>query len=225
MIGSAKLATLLAASSLLVVGAISTASAASPVSEAFLANVRPNVDFLDRSSRLAMTQSSSPRVRAFAHSEAKEQTITANSLVAFQSANGDIALVGPATGLGTGALTPVVGLATLPLDVAANLTTGIGDNVGNVLSGRSVAIDNPLAPRPVGAQPLLAAGADDLVRLQTMSGRDFDALYRSTQTDALRQLATLYRDYIQNGDDDALRALASRELPKINVRLRELNAI
>ena len=76
-----------------------------------------------------------------------------------------------------------------------------------------VAITDPLAPRVAPApQPpvLLASGEDDINRLTTMNGIAFDALCRSSQMGTLRQLGTLYRDYIQNGDDDALRALALR---------------
>lgn len=219
-----KLATLFAVSSLLVAGAVAPAAAASPISNAFVANARANVDFLDSSSRLALTQSSNPRIRAFAHREARDETIVGNSLVAFASTNGQI-VVGQ-TAVGEGPLAPVVGVAVLPLDVATNVTTSLGNNVDAVLSGRSVAIDDPLAPRVVAApQPTMTASMADLDRLRGMQGRDFDALYRSTQRDALTQLATLYRDYLQNGDDEALRAIARNELPKINRDLRELSSI
>lgn len=52
------------------------------MTDAFVANVHPNVDFLDRSSRLALQTSTSPRIRAFARGGAAEQTIAGNSLVA-----------------------------------------------------------------------------------------------------------------------------------------------
>ena len=224
MISKSKLATLFAVSSFVMAGALSPASAASPMSNAFVANARANVDFLDSSSRLALTQSSNPRIHAFAHREALEETITGNSLVAFASTNGQIGFGQPLTA-DNGPLSPVVGVATLPLDVATNVTTSFGNNVDAVLSGRSVAIDDPLAPRLIAPQPVVPAGMADLDRLRAMQGRDFDALYRSTQRDALSQLATLYRDYLQNGDDQALRAIAQTELPKINRDLRELSSI
>ncbi|WP_158811918.1 DUF4142 domain-containing protein [Beijerinckia sp. L45] len=217
-----KLATLFAVSSCVLAGVAAPAMAASPMSNAFVANARANVDFLDSSSRLALAQSSSARIRAFAHREAREETIASNSLVAFASTNGQI-VVGQT--LVDGPMGPVVGVAVLPLDVASNVTTSVGNNVDAVLSGRSVAIDDPLTPRLAAPQPYLPASAADLDRLRGLQGREFDALYRSTQRDALMQLATLYRDYLQNGDDEALRALARSELPKINRDLRELSSV
>jgi predicted outer membrane protein len=223
MHSKSKLATLFAVSSLVLAGAVAPAVAASPMSNAFVANARANVDFLDSSSRLALTQSSNPRIRAFAHQEARDETIVSNSLVAFASTNGQI-VVGQ-TYVGDGPLAPVVGAAVLPLDVATTVTTSVGNNVDAVLSGRSVAIDDPLTPRVVTPQAYLPASTADLDRLRGLQGREFDALYRSTQRNALSQLATLYRDYLQNGDDEALRAIARSELPKINRDLRELSAI
>ena len=61
-------------------GLHSPAFAASPVTQAFLDNLIPNVDFLDRSSRFALTNSKSARVHEFAFNEAKEQTMAANAL-------------------------------------------------------------------------------------------------------------------------------------------------
>jgi predicted outer membrane protein len=201
--------------SALVFGAlVSSANAASVETEAFLANVRPNVDFLDRSSRLALTQSANPRLRAFARNEAIEQTITANSLVAWSQTNTTRGAVGAVAPDGTIVTAPVA-LATVPVQVGED-----------VLTGRSVALDVPVpvAPNTSGAT-LLPAGQTDLDRLTALKGRRFDALYRSTQADALRQLQTLYASYIQNGDDPDLRAMARIELPKINKRIVELNRL
>ncbi len=92
-------------------------------------------------------------------------------------------------------------------------------------------IDGPLAPLTVARTPdpsiarTLAAEREDLSRLASMNGRAFNALYLSTQSDALRQLATLYRDDLRNGDDPALRAIATRELPKKNSRIAELRRL
>ena len=194
------------------------------------ANVRPNVDYLDRSSRLALDKSSNPTVRAFAHSEALEQTVAANSLVAWTQTNTvrgeDVALGRPLLPVDAGGPIATVGaLAALPLDIAGNVT-------GDVVTGRSVAVDRPLTVTPgEGAEAptlggtLLPSDRDDLSRLQGSSGRRFDALYRNTQLDSLRQLTTLYRDYDANGDDPSLRALAHRELPRINARIVELRKL
>ncbi len=127
-----------------------------------------------------------------------------------------------------GALPIVGGIVAAPLDVAAGVTNGVGD----LVTGRSVGIDSPLAPltvtpaspAPIGSQ-LLPAGRDDLSRLRTISGRQFDALYKATQVDALRQLAVLYRDYAANGDDPALRAMAAHELPRVDARLARVSRL
>ena len=233
MTSKGRLCTLLATGSLLLASASAPVLAASVASEAFVANVRPNVDFLDKSSRMALDKSSSPRIRTFAHSEAKDETITANSLVAWSQTHtpaGEAIALGlqPAT---PGPLSPVTDIAIAPLAVAGAVTTDVTNGVGDVLTGRSVAIDNPLVPLTVRRTPdpanatSLPADRDDLARLSSLSGREFNALYLSTQSDALHQLATLYRDYMRQGDDPALQAIATRELPKINARIAELRRL
>ena len=52
----------------------------SPMTEAFLANVRPNVDFLERSSRLATEHAGDVAVRAYARSEASDAVRSASLL-------------------------------------------------------------------------------------------------------------------------------------------------
>ena len=227
-----KLSVLVAAGSLLLVGVSVPALAASAATDAFVANVKPNVDFLDRSSRMALDSSIRARVKAFAHSEAIDQTVTANSLVAWSQTH---TAAGETIALGTtpaeGPLAPIADLATAPLGVASTVTTDVTNGVGDVLTGRSVAIDDPLQPLTVSRTPdpssarLLPSDRDDLARLSALSGRQFDALYRSTQSDSLHQLAMLYRDYIQTGDDPGLRAIAVRELPKVQRRLTELHTL
>ncbi len=54
--------------------------AASPITVAFLANVKPNIVFLDRSSRLAVDRSSSATLRAYAQDEVPEVTRSAQLL-------------------------------------------------------------------------------------------------------------------------------------------------
>ena len=63
-----------------VVSVSTGAHAGSPITEVFLANATPNIDFLDRSSRMALDNSKSVKVKDFARSQAKEQTLAANSL-------------------------------------------------------------------------------------------------------------------------------------------------
>ncbi len=222
-----KLTTIAALGTLAVAGALTPASAASTATEAFVANVRPNVIFLDESSRMALDKSPSRAVHAFAYREAKQQTIAGNSLTAYVQTN---TYGGEAVALGgtvIAPLAPVTDLAVLPLDVAAATTAGIGD----VVTGRSVGLDTPLIVRPAATAPgtlgsqLLPSERNDLARLSAANGRNFDALYKATQLDGLRQLATLYRDYSINGDDPALRAMATRELPVVNQRIAELRRL
>ena len=231
-----KLALLLASGCLMLGGV--PALAASAPTDAFVTNARPNIEYLDSSSRLALDKAATPRLRAFAHEEAQEQTIAGNAMVAWAETHtprgeavalsgGGAAVVtapvaGVLNGVGSGVnqalapLGPVGAIASAPLDAAGNVTNGVGAALGG---GPAVA---PGAPGPLIGAGLLPANREDLERLKSLHGREFDALYRSTQQDALRQLATLYRDYASGGDDPALRALASSELPKVNHRLEEL---
>lgn len=219
--------------------------AASAQTDAFVANVRPNINFLDRASRLALDKSPSQRIRTFAHEEAEEQTIAANSFVAWTQTHtpsgeavalggGGVAVVtAPVGGIlnsaGQGVnqvlspLGPVGSIAAAPLTVAGTVTDGVGTvvngTVGTVLPG-VVAV----TPRSslVGSG-LLPADQNNMDRLGALEGHQFDMLYRSSQQDSLRQLAGLYTDYLSTGDDPALQSLAGRELPKVNHRLAELD--
>lgn len=60
--------------------ATAPASAASLMTDAFLTNANQNIDFLDRSSRLALDNSENGKVKSFAHDEARDQTLTANAI-------------------------------------------------------------------------------------------------------------------------------------------------
>ena len=74
--------------------AASGASAASPATTSFLTNVSQNVDFLDRSSRFALTNSKAARVHSFAFSEAREQTLAANAIDGYAEAAKDALATG-----------------------------------------------------------------------------------------------------------------------------------
>ena len=90
----AKLSAALVAGTLCFAASNVAASAASPATAAFLANVAQNVDFLDRSSRFALTNSKTARLHAFAFSEAREQTLAANALDAYMDTAKDALLTG-----------------------------------------------------------------------------------------------------------------------------------
>jgi predicted outer membrane protein len=172
---------------------------------AFVANVIPNVNFLNDSSRMALDRSSNPLIRREAHKIAVEQTIAGNSMTAWADTNAPVM-----TGRSAYSGDPLIGLASLPLNVI------IG--VGNGVTGGNIVASND-------GRALLRSQSEDLSRLAGSSGASFDSLYRDTQLDSLRQLATLYTDYVATGDDPALRNLAQSELPKIRMRIRDLNRI
>lgn len=75
-----KLFAVFAAGALSMAAACMPAHAASPVTRFFMNNVAANLDFLEKSSRLALTHSDSPKVRTFAGSEAEEQAIAASAI-------------------------------------------------------------------------------------------------------------------------------------------------
>jgi predicted outer membrane protein len=171
---------------------------------AFIANVVPNIDFLDDASRMALARSPNPFIRRFAHRLAAQQTIAGNSITAWAQTNAPML-----TGRSAYAGDPLLGLPALPI----NMIVG----VGSAFTGGAIVASN--------GRPLLRSEAEDMARLSSLSGGAFDRLYRDTSLDALRQLATLYTDYAVNGDDPALRSFARIELPKVRMRIAELNRI
>ena len=99
----------LVAGSFTLVTVHASAFAASTSTRAFMDNVGPNVDFLDQSSRLAMTNSKSAKVKTFAHDEATEQTLTANAF--YDWSNQVIKVADGEPGLQTGRSVAVDGQA------------------------------------------------------------------------------------------------------------------
>jgi len=170
---------------------------------AFIANAMPDVNFLDSASRMAVDKASRPAIRRFAYNLAAQQTIAGNAMTAWAETDGPLMT-------GRSAYDPILGLATLPINVILG--------VGNALTGGSI-----VAARD--GRALSRSQADDLARLSTAQGRDFDALYVQTQRDALLQLETIYSDYAVRGPDPGLRSLAQTELPEVRRRLADLNRI
>jgi predicted outer membrane protein len=172
---------------------------------AFVANIIPNINFLNDSGRMALDRSSNPMIRREAHKIAVEQTIAGNSMTAWADTNPPVM-----TGRSAYSSDSIAGLASLPL----NMIIGVGNTVtgGNIVASSD-------------GRALLRSQSEDLSQLSASSGASFDILYRDTQLDSLRQLVTLYTDYAATGDDPALRNLARFELPKIKMRIKELDRI
>ena len=154
-------------------------AAMSPMTQMFLDNVVPNVDFLDRASRIAILDSKSAKVRDFAKGTATDATNTANAIYDWSKADG---------------------------------TTSVASNEAPLQTGRSVAVQQAPDLR-------LPRGQEDIDALYGADAKEFDAQYKKAQIDALTQVQTDYTDYIAKGDDPALKALATKELPKITKRL------
>lgn len=168
-----------------------------------LAAARPTVVFLARSSHLAEAQASK-RFRTLARREAREQDAAEAALDA--------------------AATPTL-VTGDALDVAAVGAASVDEGAETILSAMPHLLRTPGARAIAADKAIAAAGHADLSQLQSLDGRPFDALYGETQVAGLQRLATLYRDYTQNGDDEALRAVTVHELPRVLARIAELKRI
>ena len=165
-----------------------------------LAVARPTVAFLEQSSVLAETQASK-RLRGFARREAREQDATGVALDA--------------------AATPTL-VTGDPLDAAAVAAASVDEGAETILSKLPRLLQTPGARAIAADRATATAGLADLAHLQSLDGSAFDALYVESQADGLQRLARLYRDYTQNGDDEALRAVTVHELPRVLARLAEI---
>ena len=172
--------------------------AASAASDAFVANVRLNAAFLGKASSMADDRSEHGGLRAFADKEASAEAVV-------------IDMIDRRTA-------PEIASAA-PMTVAS----------AGVMTGRSVAVDPaPLEETlaaPVGTGALMPAAMITLDRLSASKGQAFDTLYRTTQVQALRQLAGLYEAYSMTGDDAALKQMAKRQLATTNDLIAELARI
>lgn len=165
-----------------------------------LAVARPTVVFLARSSRLAETQASK-RLRGFAHREAREQAAMA---IAIDAAAAPTLVSGD------------------PLDAAAVRAASVDEGAATILSTLPRLLQTPGARAIAADRAIATEGQGDLAKLATLEGRAFDSLYATTQAEGLQHLVWVYRDYVQNGDDAALRAITVHELPRVVARLAEL---
>lgn len=182
---------------ILLVCAGSPTLAASNATNAFLTNVVPDVDFLDRSSRFAIDHTKNQKIRAFARTEAIEQTLAANVVDDWIEKDTSKTVVAEAS-------------APAP-------------NPNQVETGRSVAVDQP-APANAAQMPP-AVSQEDVDSIDGLTDQEFDDAYKAKQLMALTQLEANYADYSVNGDDPTFKAMALSELPKIKRRLAELRRL
>ncbi len=176
------------------------AQAASPMTEAFLANVAANLAILDTSSRMAGSHTGSAELVAYATDETGEARQVATALAeATPAGHGAPHRVAEADGVMTGRSVAVVGM-----------------------TGRVEAA--PQASVLEAANSRMPA-ATDLARLKTLHGRAFDKLYFVLQLDALSQIESDYRTYISEGDDPAVATMAHEQLPALMKRLEALTRI
>ena len=173
--------------------------AASLTTVNFVAAATPAIAFSEGASRLASTQSRGARIRRFASRDDAVQTRAAEAFVKWGVSERARSVAAVET-RSLDMLGPVFGLGTL---------LGLGSSY-----------DVSVAVLPPGLHADLAE-RDALKRLGALDGAAFDALYAPAQVDALARLVAIYTDFIRNGDDEELRALAVRELPKAKGLLAE----
>ena len=167
--------------------------AASAETDAFVANIRLRAVFVAKASELAATRATTDKLRHFAEMEAGRQVAVLNDLEESPS---------PA-----------------PHDAVADL--------GRPITGRSVGSDAVIDPAafatPVGTGALMPAATVSLDRLASLDGVAFDRLYSSLMHGVLGDEAAFYQSYGKTGDDDGIRALAVRELPRTAADLAALD--
>ena len=188
--------------------AADAARAASITSEDFVAIVGPTTEFLAASDKLALANSESGRVRAFARREATVEERTHGALADWRAAQ-DRAAAAAADAPSLDRLGPVFGALAIPLDAIAETSHIPG---------------TPFAQLP-SATRLTEAGNAALTRLAAISGAGFDAAYRAAQLDAFLRLRATYKDFVLNGDDETLRSIAVATLPKVERLIASLRGV
>ena len=200
-----------------VLGVIQTADAGA-LTNSFIANVKPNVEFLGRSSKLALAKSKNAKIKRFAELMANRQAIAANSLTAWWQAN---TAEGSAAALGTTDRS-VVDLD--PLGLVKKPAPSQEKNAEEPPLNTDVPILSTRMPASMPSNLLPAQEADYRSLMET-NGPAFDKFYAVAERNSLRQLAALYRDYAAQGDDPALRSISEVQLPRVNDAIRQLNEV
>ena len=180
------------------------ARAASITCEDFAAVVGPSAAYVAASSDLA-ADTASKSVRAVARRRATEARAIVDALEAWrqEQARADVAAARAPT---LDNLGPIANTLSVPLEAVARTASSPGY----------------FFTRLPSATRIEDASQADLARLAALSGRDFDEVYLETDLAALRRLERVCRDFVLNGDDVTLRALAVRSLPQLR---REIAAL
>ena len=98
------------------------------------------------------------------------------------------------------------------------------------VNGPVVTRQNPYAAggggiTKVTAPQLLPDQVSLLQQLSQLRGPGFDSLYVSSLKETMGQLQTLFHEFGEGGGDAGLRAIAKRELPKLEETISALNAL
>ena len=181
------------------------AYAASITSDDFVAVVGPSADYLAASSELALATTDSRAIRAFARAQHDEARVLARGVTGWREAEAQAeTLASEAPTIDH--LGPAANAISVPLEAIA----------------RTASSPAYFFTRLPSAGRLEDASRADLARLTALRGTSFDALYVETDLAALRRLEWVCRDFVLNGEDETLRALAVHALPKLRQRIARL---
>ena len=180
-------------------------SRASVTTDDFVAILGPSADYLAASSDLAQSAAGSRGIRATARAQAASARALIADLAAWRraEARAEVAAAQAPTLDGLGR---TFNALSVPLEAVARTASSPGY----------------LFTRLPSAGRLDDAGRADYARLSALAGAPFDALYVETDLTALRRLERACKDFVLNGDDETLRALAVHALPRLQ---REIIAL
>jgi Domain of unknown function (DUF4142) len=181
--------------------------AASVTTDDFVAILGPSADYIVASSDLAASAGGSRTLRAAAKTQAAAARALLADLAAWHVAQAraeDAAAHAPTIdGLG-----PAFAALSVPLEAVARTASSPGY----------------FFTRLPSAGRLEDAGHADYARLSTLAGAPFDALYVETDLAALLRLENACKDFVLNGDDETLRAIAVHALPKLRHEIAMLKS-
>ncbi len=181
---------------------------ASVTTDDFVAILGPSADYVAASSELALSAAPSGAVRAAARAQLATARTLATELAAWRQAQAraEVAAAHAPTIDGLG---PVFDALSVPLEAVARTASAPG---------------YPFTRLP-SASRLDDAGRTDLAHLAATAGAPFDALYIETDLAALRRLERACKDFVLNGDDETLRALAVHALPRLQREIAALSRL